>query len=791
MMDASWLADLTASATVGYGPYDNFFSYVTGTIGTSADKLVGQTLLYKMGKGTAYRDAAVAAFDTVIAERTDSANDLDDSGYQIALAYDLLYDDLTDTQRKNAVDSFVGLIDLGNATGTMANYTLPLWNYQIAYWGPMMMVSAAGAGDTANVTNDLATEYATLKNGLWTKALTILNSVGKGEAPEGTFYSTNKNTRFLLQAAEAIYNAEGDDIYADNSFFGNRLTWEWQTFGSTPKTYDSVNTSDYMRYYQAWGHSERFRATVYGQSRANQLLLLYRQQTHQYVDQVYYSLYSNTDTDLNQSPYASTNSLAIFCFLYNAKDVATASAPSLQFWATNSGEDYGPGKAFMRSGYDDDDIYITYKSGDIMYRGHENLDEGTFQILANGEELAIHSGTYPGSGDKEMQYQYYEHAVSANGLVIYDKNESFWYMGMSVDNTGGQRTYSDSPQMYEAFTDWASAGTAYSSNAYTNPAGVNHLSSLERSSHVADQYSYVFSDLTRAYNSDTYVEGAEIANTAKVSEVTREFTFVANKYIVVHDRINKKAATSCSGSELDGVPCDNQDKWLLHTKTTYSINGTETTPSTDEYLYTGSNGTFTTTVNSAKLFGKIILPSGNYQIRRFTGTKRYWNYVQSVPKTDNQGNWYDIDYGLDRLEIEPTDTGLEHNYLVVLMPGETTDSMPTITGIDATNFEGAVIADSTQPQVVMFADDGDTHDSVAYTATYTGTGRHIVTGLDAGEYDLTVGGSDEGTVTADNDGVATFTAIAGVVDLTLTGVTPTPVNVSGGSSFSTFTGTIQ
>jgi len=763
MMNSTWLATITANAVIGYEPYDTFFDTVTGTIGTdtsSQNRLLGQILLWKMGKGDAYRVAALAAFDGVINARTDDEKNLDDSGYMLALSYDLLYDELTETQQKNAVDKFVAWADLGNANVNMG-HDYPLWNYQSVIWGPGMAIAAAAAGDPSNVTNDLAAEYANWKTNLWEDALTLGEHLGKGEFPEGTFYSTTKNWRYFLQATEVIYNAEGETtVFSDNDWMQTRLTWEWQTFGSTPKYYDSINSNRYYHYYHAWGHSERDRAKAGIQSRINTLILMSYFPSYTHNPQIFHSLYSNTDTELNAGEDDITLNSQVLMFLYSNKDAITPVEPSLQFWATNSGETYGPGKVFMREGYGDDDTYITYKSGDVLYRSHENFKEGSFQIYANGEDIAINSGTYGGSGEKDQGVNYFSRTVSSNSLIIYDKDEEFHYIGSDRENDGGQRIRSNNPQMAESFTAWLAQGTQEEgSGGSDNPAGVNQTASIERSSHLDDIYSYVFSDLTRAYNSDEYIEGAGAGNLSKVSEVTRELAFVSKKYVVVYDRVHKKGARNCSGSEAAGEPCDNQDKWLLHTQTTFSVAGTETEPNTDEFLYTSPNGSFDTTVNSAKMYGQVILPTSDYVIRRFTDTKRYWNYQRNVPITGTV--WYGVDWGNDRIEIEPTDTNLDHEYLVVLFPATTSDSMPTVTGIDATGFTGVTIADATQPQVIIFSEDGDKHNTVSYTASYSGTGRHVVTGVSEGTYDITLDTVSIGSIDANADGVMTFTANSG------------------------------
>ncbi|MFH1777554.1 MAG: fibronectin type III domain-containing protein, partial [Candidatus Omnitrophota bacterium] len=85
-------------------------------------------------------------------------------------------------------------------------------------------------------------------------------------------------------------------------------------------------------------------------------------------------------------------------------------------------------------------------------------------------------------------------------------------------------------------------------------------------------------------------------------------------------------------------------------------------------------------------------------------------------------------WGADRIEIEPTDNNLTHNYLVVLYPANVGDSMPETVAINAAsgNMQGAHIKDSNINRVVMFATSTQVAGPVIYELTPDAASRHVL-----------------------------------------------------------------
>jgi hypothetical protein len=751
LMDQQWIDRLTAwSNDPSWEPYQRFESFANRGFGDAYDagRLFSKALMWRMGKGDSYRTECLNNFDSIVNGVGTNVNNIAREGHLIAMAYDLLYHELSPSSQRNAVDQFIQWQDAVKTSGPVTN-RIPFWNYAIRQWGPAMVAASAGAGDPSNLNNDLGSEYAYWRTHYFDPGLYWANAALKGEMPEGTYYGTIDDARYFLIASEAVFMAEGEDVYSGNEWYGKRLDWEWQTFLSLPKFIDPIK-GDPGRYYHPWGHSERVRATVPGASRLNTLMLLTRFPSHPHSGQIYSALYENADPDLNRMTYDSTYYSAVIGFIYGAKDLEPFSEPpSLQMWSTNVNTAYGPGKVFMRSGYGPDDIHISYKAGDMFYRGHENLEEGSFQVFAKGEDLAIHSGSYAGSGELTQTVQYWSSTVSTNSLIVYDPQESFWFVGQSKDNDGGQRTYTDYPQMYSssggiessALTEWET-NSRFSGG--TNPPGVNHHGSVLRAGSLQDKYSYAYSDITRAYNSDDYIEGEPKGNSAKVELVTREIALLDGKFVIVFDKLRKKQPTDYSASPSEGEPYPYQDKWLLHSQEAFSVSGVETSPSSGEQVYSSTDGSFSTTVNNAKLHGKVVVPSTNYQIRRFNGPKQYWNYQRNIPLAGNQGNWYDIEWGRDRIEIEPTDSSLDHYYLVVLYPEHSSGpQMPEVQEISGSGIRGSLVMDPSRNVVAIFNPDmsGLPLAGLSYAVTADAPSMHFISGLEPdSDFEITING---------------------------------------------------
>lgn len=132
------------------------------------------------------------------------------------------------------------------------------------------------------------------------------------------------------------------------------------------------------------------------------------------------------------------------------------------------------------------------------------------------------------------------------------------------------------------------------------------------------------------------------------------------------------------------------------------------------------------------------------------------------------------------------------NFLTVLMPtASSVTTAPTTALINPTGWLGASFDDGTSPAVVLMRTAGDAVAGVSYSATYSGTARHVILNLTPGSYALTRNGSSIGSATAGADGSITFTAASGSFTV---GAVPAPTisslspsSVTAGASGQTLT----
>jgi hypothetical protein len=109
------------------------------------------------------------------------------------------------------------------------------------------------------------------------------------------------------------------------------------------------------------------------------------------------------------------------------------------------------------------------------------------------------------------------------------------------------------------------------------------------------------------------------------------------------------------------------------------------------------------------------------------------------------------------------------------------NATPQITALSATTMTGAIIADPTTPQVVLFARDSPVQ-SVSYTTSYTGTAKHILTGMVQNKgFDVYMNSQKIATLSSSPQGVLTFAASQGNFNIVQAGTSTTSADVNGDS----------
>jgi hypothetical protein len=191
-------------------------------------------------------------------------------------------------------------------------------------------------------------------------------------------------------------------------------------------------------------------------------------------------------------------------------------------------------------------------------------------------------------------------------------------------------------------------------------------------------------------------------------------------------------------------------KLLFHTLYTPTVNGTPTVIAPGETLYANADQA-TAIAGNGKLFMKVLAPANhNLRVVGGHGQKSFWvfgqNYDYHWASTEPQPRpttEYDpLPYGEWRIELEPADAGLDHNFLTVLYPTiSATVNMPAATLINGTGLAGAHLADPALNRLALFSSalDGSAPlGTLAYSYQPTATTLNVLLDLTPNaRYDLT------------------------------------------------------
>lgn len=306
---------------------------------------------------------------------------------------------------------------------------------------------------------------------------------------------------------------------------------------------------------------------------------------------------------------------------------------------------------YMNSDWGPNRTFISYKAGhNFAHHGH--YDAGHFTIF-KGKPLAINSSVY-GEYTGENRLNYSIRTIAKNSILILKPDELVKPNRFFSKNVadGGQRITMPTGSAITSVKDWKD-----------NIGDGKHYEGGELISYdyLENDYAYISTDLTSAYNSTLY---SDQGNDAKVSKVTRSLMYFSQSdKLVVFDHI-----VSTNPSYVK--------KWILHSINKPLIN--------KEIILVGkrnngimeSDGGVALIKNDdANLYIQKIYPTN--AIMRVVGGDDYKFYVESDGDENNldgvnfvQGAvskpWFDD--GKWRLEIQPEFPNLVDDFLVVLSP---------------------------------------------------------------------------------------------------------------------------
>lgn len=259
----------------------------------------------------------------------------------------------------------------------------------------------------------------------------------------------------------------------------------------------------------------------------------------------------------------------------------------------------GVGHVVMRSGWQADDVWAVFKSGNAYTPGtHYHGDENSF-VIDRGGSLAIDSGSYDGDASLSTHYQgYFARTVAHNTVTVTKPGEQ---SALGAGNDGGQ--------IGGAWVDAVKNNGLYDSAQWgmhrRAPLKLDGIVAFETNPH----YTYSAGDATKAYSRD------------KVSQFVRQFVHVQPDIILVYDRV----------ASVDPAY---EKRWLLHSVDEPEVQGTTT-------IVTHQKG---------RLFSQTLLPAG-VQIAKVGGPgKEFFLDGKNYPIVNKSK---EVEPGAWRVEVVP------------------------------------------------------------------------------------------------------------------------------------------
>jgi hypothetical protein len=652
-------------------------------------------------------------------------------GGDLALVYDWCHAQLSADDRTTFLDYLNqwaedALADPGDGIPGWGNYW-PRYGYSFALIGLATYGDHPGAGKWLD-------DYRHRR--FRDHDLPLLKRIAEGGGwPEGMIYDWIANWP-RVKALEAWRTATGEDLFRSTAWFRNRLPY------ILLHRWPGLDEQWGYRFhpYLSTGDTERHRGSMANYERIMALILIERFPGNAIARQLQAYLAAPPTGNSMSFLYHEE-------FLWFNPDQPTSTPRLLSHHARDLGSiflrsDWPDGKADTKSSA----TYITFQAGN-HFSYHQHYDQNSFTLFKHGD-LTLDSGVYSGDGRSNHDVNYYVRTIAHNTLVVYNPVEDFSAARPDASsNDGGQRTMAPATRSPQTI------------DYYDQHAAQYHTGEVLRYED-APRYTYALGDAARAYNNPAYnqaMDGGLSGNVAKVSRFQREFVYLRPEtpggadFVVIYDRVGVTQPAFSGGNT----------KLLFHTLRQPVVNGAGKDVSPGERLFTDPD-LVTADADGGRLFLKALLPE-HRNIRRVggRGVKAFWVFDHNYdwqweagePQPRPVSDFEDVPYGEWRIEIEPADTALEHNFLTVLHPtGTETEVMPATVLIAGSGVQGAHLADPSLNRVALFSSASDGSPStgtISYSFTPTAPVFNLLVDLapNAG-YSL---------ATADQDGVLTVT----------------------------------
>ncbi len=343
--------------------------------------------------------------------------------------------------------------------------------------------------------------------------------------------------------------------------------------------------------------------------------------------------------------------------------------------------------AYFHSGWGRDDTFISFKAGHV-FSHHGHYDAGHFTLF-KGAPLVINSSTYGGFFTFN-RLNYSIRTIAKNSLLIQKPNEKVKpnrHFKINISD-GGQRIIMPTGSAVLSVAEWFSN---YQQGQHFEGAEL-----IDFASNKKDGYAYISANLTPSYNSTQYDENND---SGKVSEVVRRVLYLSQEdHLIVYDKV---VSTSSNY----------QKKWLLHSVRRPQIDGlTVLKGQADNGILESYSDEAIVRNGRGILNVKVLLPK---QAKlHLVGGQDYQYYIEtdsddSVLNGTNFNHgastalWHDV--GFWRIEIMPTIPAKETQFLVIMSPSLDYQRSDKVEIINVTQTEAVGVM--TEQLVVIFAPD--------------------------------------------------------------------------------------
>ncbi len=305
--------------------------------------------------------------------------------------------------------------------------------------------------------------------------------------------------------------------------------------------------------------------------------------------------------------------------------------------------------AYFRSGWGREDTFISVKAGHT-FSHHGHYDAGHFTVFKD-MPLAINSSTYNGFFESH-RLNYAIRTIAKNSLIIQKPDEVVKPNRFFKSNVadGGQRLTMPTGSAVLSVENWFSN---YKQGKHYEAAELINFASNKK------KYAYISVDITSAYNNEHFDVNHD---GGKVSQVVRQFLYLPDEdKLIVYDRI--------TSTHKEYVK-----KWLLHTINQPKIKGLSLLKGKiNDGIFESKSNTAYIQNGKGRMRLDVLYPE--HVMMRLVGGNDYQYYVE-VDGEDtrldgvnfNQGAstqpWFDI--GQWRIEIQPARLRKKDKFLVVM-----------------------------------------------------------------------------------------------------------------------------